>query len=101
MRAGYLELIIGELRESALQYEAADKVTVATDKASAERATAPDAVVVCGYGEMGQGMCDVLADNEGVGGGEGEALAAARHAAEQDAQQRLEIWGDVGRCREM
>ena len=41
------------------------------DTNSAMVVTAPDAVVVCGYGEMGQRVCDVLADAEGVGGGAG------------------------------
>jgi len=43
-------------------------VGIPYDMASAELATAKDAVAVCGYGEMGQRACEVLADAEGVGG---------------------------------
>lgn len=55
LRQGYTELILGEARDAALRY--------ADDEASAaEMATAPDAFVVCGYGEMGQRVCEVLAE---------------------------------------
>jgi Ca2+-binding EF-hand superfamily protein/voltage-gated potassium channel Kch len=70
MRQGYLELILGKQRDSAQRY-AAEKSATPYDMASAELATARDAVVVCGYGEMGQRACDVLADMEGMGGGAG------------------------------
>ena len=68
-----MELVIGEMRDAALTYASGAQESP-TDASSAELATAPDAVVVCGYGEMGQGACDVLANAEGVGGGMGDEL---------------------------
>ena len=59
LRKGYLDLVTGEL-------EVLTEAGQSSDEASAELATAPDAVVVCGYGEMGQRACDVLADVEGI-----------------------------------
>ena len=69
LRAGFTELICGEMREVALQD--ATGVGGGAPAADDALATEPDAVVVCGYGEMGQLACDVLADAEGVGGGAG------------------------------
>jgi len=73
LRQGYLELIIGEQRDAALQYAMAGGAQ-ATDAASAMAATARDAFIVCGYGEMGQRVCDVLADAEGCAGSDTESL---------------------------
>ena len=83
LRAGFTELISGELRQKALEY--ASGAATATgeptaprgdgDAAPAALTTAHDAVVVCGYGEMGQLACEVLADQyaaEGDGEGEGD-----------------------------
>lgn len=64
LRAGYTELVLGEVRDAALQYATGGGEDAA---ASAEPATASDAVVVCGYGEMGQGVCDLLAHAESAG----------------------------------
>lgn len=67
LRQGYLDLVAGEL----------DVLSEAGSAVGAEgelKATAPDAVVVCGYGEMGQRACDVLADAEGIKLVEREAL---------------------------
>ena len=61
LREGYVELCMGEARDAALR-DATSEPAVE----SGERATAPDAVVVCGYGEMGQRACEVLASAEGV-----------------------------------
>jgi len=71
LRAGYLELIVRDLQDAATLYASGGGPTTPYDAASAAVATASDAVVVCGYGEMGQRVCDVLADAEGVGGGAG------------------------------
>jgi len=77
LRDGYEELIIGAVRDAALQYATGGGAETPYDAASAALATAPDAVVVCGYGEMGQRACDVLAGEEGVavGGGGGDSGA--------------------------
>ena len=69
---GYLGLMMNDVRDAAVQYAAAGAGAPPSDDTnSAMVVTAPDAVVVCGYGEMGQRVCDVLADAEGVGGGAG------------------------------
>ena len=65
----YYDLILGEVRDAALQYAMGGGAAAPYDAISAASATASNAVVVCGYGEMGQRACDVLADAEGVGGG--------------------------------
>ena len=69
-----MDVVVGEVRAAALQYAAAGRVETPFDAVSAGLATATDAVVVCGYGEMGQGACDVLAAMEGLvaGGGRDE-----------------------------
>ena len=73
LRDGYVDVILGEARDAALQYATSGSAEAPLDAASAQLATAADAVVVCGYGEMGQAACDVLADAEGIGGvGAGE-----------------------------
>lgn len=64
LREGYLELILGDARDAALQYATRSPYK---ESGGADAATASDAVVVCGYGEMGQAACDVLADAEGLG----------------------------------
>lgn len=57
--------MLGEQRSAALQDAAAGGAQREPHGAGGgELATAPDAVVVCGYGEMGQRACDVLADAE-------------------------------------
>ena len=48
LRQGYLELILGEAREQAMKYANGEPVGTPYDMASAELATAKDAVVVCG-----------------------------------------------------
>ena len=74
LREGYLDLVAAEL----------DVLTEAGSAVGEEggvKATAPDAVVVCGYGEMGQRACDVLAAAEGialVGGAEDEGALDAK-----------------------
>ena len=93
LRAGFTELICGELREAALQYAASGSGEGAPrDAASAGSTTAHDAVVVCGYGEMGQLACDVLADAEGVGGGAGASELLSR-ARERVALPSARTWG--------
>jgi len=73
LRAGYTELIIGEVRDAALKWAATSGVETQYDPANADEqsnalTTSPDAVIVCGYGEMGQGTCDVLAGIDDGGG---------------------------------
>lgn len=63
--------MLEDVRKATLQYANLGGGEVPLDAASAELATALDAVVVCGYGEMGQLACDVLADAERGGGAVG------------------------------
>jgi len=70
LRKGYLELILGEVRDAALQYAArgGDATADSGDGGGGGvPATGADAVVVCGYGEMGQRACDVLANSDAWG----------------------------------
>ena len=73
LRAGYLDLVIGDLREAAKNYATAGQMAKPRDATSAATAMAADAVVVCGYGEMGQRVCDVLANAEQGEGGAHDA----------------------------
>jgi len=73
LRQGYLALEFRDLRDAATAY-AGGPVATPYDAASAAVATASDAVVVCGYGEMGQKVCDVLADVEGGSGARADEL---------------------------
>jgi len=75
LRQGYLSMIIGDMSEGRPATELDGMAQeLPHDEASAASATVSDAVVVCGYGEMGQRVCDVLADAEGMGGAGSEAL---------------------------
>ena len=79
LRAGFTELISGELRRAALQYASGGGAATAAvrDAATPNVATAHDAVVVCGYGEMGQLACDVLTEQY-TDGGQGRGQGGGR-----------------------
>ena len=68
LRLGYQEVLMGEMKDSALLAESA------LLEESGGASTKKDAVVVCGYGELGQKVCDTLRSGfTASGGGDGGA----------------------------
>ena len=75
LRLGYQELLMGEMKDSALLAESA------LLEESGGASTKKDAVVVCGYGELGQKVCDTLRSGFTASG---DAAAAADGGGSND-----------------